>query len=125
VALRIICEREDEIEKFIPEEYWLIDVECHSSDGTRKYRLRADKYLGKPLSLHTEKEASRVVEEIEKSGLLVDEFRPRKAPDRRCLVQASTLHRRRREGAFHRAGPWRIAQSLNKALTSQEEARSD
>ena len=27
VALRLICEREDEIEKFIPREYWTIDAE--------------------------------------------------------------------------------------------------
>ena len=114
VALRIICEREDEIEKFIPEEYWLIDVECHSSDGTRKYRLRADKYLGKPLSLHTEKEASRVVEEIEKSGLLVDEFRTKESP-RPALppFKTSTLQQEAsRRCGFTPGRTMRIAQSL-------------
>ncbi len=27
VALRIICDREDEINAFIPEEYWILDVD--------------------------------------------------------------------------------------------------
>ncbi len=113
-ALRIICEREDEIEKFIPEEYWLIDVECSSSDGTRKYRLRADKYLGKPLSVHTEKEASCIVKEIEKSGLSVDEFRTKESP-RSALppFKTSTLQQEAsRRCGFAPGRTMRIAQSL-------------
>ena len=35
VALRIICDREDEINAFIPEEYWTIDVILHA-DGEKK-----------------------------------------------------------------------------------------
>ena len=114
VALRIICEREDEIEKFVPEEYWLIDVECSSTDGIRKYKLRADKYLGKPLSVHTENEASEIVKEIEKSGLKVDEFKTKESP-RSALppFKTSTLQQEAsRRCGFAPGRTMRIAQSL-------------
>ena len=38
VALRIICDREDEINAFIPEEYWTLDAEL-SVKGERKTLL--------------------------------------------------------------------------------------
>ncbi|NIT54967.1 MAG: hypothetical protein GWN00_01570, partial [Aliifodinibius sp.] len=33
VALRLICEREDEIDKFIPVEYWNIDAKLETNNG--------------------------------------------------------------------------------------------
>lgn len=33
VALRLICEREDEIDKFVPVEYWNIDVKLETNSG--------------------------------------------------------------------------------------------
>jgi DNA topoisomerase-1 len=35
VALRLICERESEIELFIPREYWTVDVDLAKSDGAQ------------------------------------------------------------------------------------------
>lgn len=35
VALRLICERELDIEKFIPQEYWTIDVDLAKDDGQK------------------------------------------------------------------------------------------
>ncbi len=34
VALRLICEREKEVESFIPEEYWTLDIELHKGKST-------------------------------------------------------------------------------------------
>lgn len=114
VALRIICEREDEIDKFIPEEYWLIDVESSSTDGRRKYRLRADKYQGKPLSVHNEKEAARVENEINKSELKVEEFRTKESPKSALPpFKTSTLQQEAsRRCGFAPGRTMRIAQSL-------------
>ena len=33
-ALRLLCEREDEIDKFIPQEYWKIEADCDKSSET-------------------------------------------------------------------------------------------
>ena len=35
VALRLICEREAEIEVFKPREYWSIEVDVRDADGRR------------------------------------------------------------------------------------------
>jgi len=114
VALRIICEREDEIDKFIPEEYWLIDVESSSTDGKRKYRLRADKYQGKPLSVHNEKEAACIENEINKSELKVEEFRTKESPKSALPpFKTSTLQQEAsRRCGFAPGRTMRIAQSL-------------
>ncbi len=114
VALRIICEREDEIDKFIPEEYWLIDVESSSTDGKRKYRLRADKYQGKTLAVRNEKEAARVECEINKSELKVEEFRTKESPKSALPpFKTSTLQQEAsRRCGFAPGRTMRIAQSL-------------
>ncbi|MDD4160425.1 MAG: type I DNA topoisomerase, partial [Synergistaceae bacterium] len=114
VALRIVCEREDEIDKFVPEEYWLIDVESSSSDGKRKYRLRADKFQGKPLSVHNENEAVRVEDEINIRGLKVEEFRTKESPKSALPpFKTSTLQQEAsRRCGFAPGRTMRIAQSL-------------
>lgn len=114
VALRIICEREDEIDKFIPEEYWLIDVESSSTDGKRKYKLRADKYQGKPLSVHDEKEAEKVEKELNNAVLKVDEFRTKESPKAALPpFKTSTLQQEAsRRCGFAPGRTMRIAQSL-------------
>ena len=49
VALRLICEREFEIEAFKPREYWSIDAEFATDDGT-PVRARLTQLTGKMLS---------------------------------------------------------------------------
>ena len=43
VALRMVCDREDEINAFIPEEYWTLDIELKVKGETRKLTA---KYYG-------------------------------------------------------------------------------
>ncbi|MEG1603366.1 MAG: DNA topoisomerase, partial [Cloacibacillus sp.] len=74
VALRIVCEREEEIERFIPDEYWLMDVDAASGDKKRAYRLRVEKYKNKPFEIQNEKEAKRIEAEIRAGRLVVDDF---------------------------------------------------
>ena len=66
VALRIICERENEIEHFKPEEYWSVDVLLKSMDGEIfKSTLKKinDKKIGK-LDIKTESIAKEYVDLI-------------------------------------------------------------
>lgn len=48
VALRLICERELEIETFVPEEYWQIKAEMRAPDGT-SFEARLHSLDGKTL----------------------------------------------------------------------------
>ena len=64
VALRIICDREDEINAFIPEEYWTLDAKL-KADGERKpltAKFHGDE-TGK-LAITCREEADRIMDEI-------------------------------------------------------------
>ncbi len=84
VALRLICEREEEINAFIPEEYWTIDVVL-SVKGERK-PLHAKFYGNKKgkLAIPNEKEALKIKEYVAKATFLIEEIktgeRVKKAP---------------------------------------------
>ena len=64
VALRIICDREDEINAFIPEEYWTLDAKL-KADGEKK-PLKA-KFHGDEngkMAITCREEADRIMDEI-------------------------------------------------------------
>lgn len=84
VALRIICDREDEINAFIPEEYWTLDAAL-SVPGEKKpliAKFHGDEQ-GK-LSISSKEEMDRITGEIKKEKFEVTEVkkgeRVKKAP---------------------------------------------
>ncbi|MDR3164208.1 MAG: type I DNA topoisomerase, partial [Synergistaceae bacterium] len=112
VALRIICEREDEIEAFVPEEYWLIDVKA--SLGDRRYTMRVDRRGGKkfvPANLAESLEAENV---IKNDKIVVDAFRTKETkrpplpPFKTSVLQQEASRRL----GFSPRRTMRIAQSL-------------
>ncbi len=84
VALRIICDREDEIAAFIPREYWSVDAQCHAGSGKKSFTAAfyADEEGKK--TIDTKAEAERIESVLKKNGLKVKEVkrseRTRKAP---------------------------------------------
>ena len=60
VALRMICEREDEIEAFKPVEYWTISAELQKENATFEAELQ--KYLDKKIELKNEEDSNKAVE---------------------------------------------------------------
>ncbi len=70
VALRLICEREAEIEAFRPREYWTIEVEFQTEAGDR-FTARLSHLDGKKLDrfdLDTEEKARAAADAILKAG---------------------------------------------------------
>lgn len=59
VALRMICEREDEIEAFTPVEYWSIMAELDQKGTTIEAEL--SKYKDKKIEIPNEEEAQKIV----------------------------------------------------------------
>ncbi len=118
VALRIVCEREDEIERFVPEEYWLIDVEASSADTNRNYTLRVEKYQDKNIIIENEKAALVVTENIKNNKLLVEDFKTKensRAP--MPPFKTSTLQQEAsRRCGFAPKRTMRIAQSLYEGI---------
>ena len=65
VALRLIVEREREIQAFVPEEYWTIAVELSKLDDERAFRARLVRYLGAEPDLKNEEQVRPLVAELE------------------------------------------------------------
>ena len=84
VALRIICDREEEINAFIPEEYWTIDA-ILNIEGMKKpvtARLTSDS-KGK-VTIGSEEDVNRIMKDLEGCDFAVDDIknseRVKKAP---------------------------------------------
>lgn len=60
VALRMICEREEEIEAFVPKEYWTIHT-IMDKDG-KLFEAEVNKYKNKKLEVNNEEEANKIKE---------------------------------------------------------------
>ena len=69
VALRLICEREQEVENFIPEEYWTLDADF--SKGKTKFTAQLVKYKNETPELKSEKMVQDIIEEIRNSECIV------------------------------------------------------
>ena len=68
VALRIICDREEEINSFIPEEYWSLDGEFKIK-GEKK-PLQAKFYgTDKKLPVHNRAEMDKILKALENAGV--------------------------------------------------------
>ncbi len=69
VALRLICEREKEVEDFIPEEYWSLDADF--SKGKSNFTAQLVKYKGENPELKSEDMVNKIIEEIKNSPCTV------------------------------------------------------
>ena len=65
VALRLICEREKEVEEFLPEEYWSLDADFMK--GKSKFSAQLVKYAGEKPELKSEDEVKKIIEKIKSS----------------------------------------------------------
>jgi DNA topoisomerase-1 len=59
VALKLVCEREDEIEAFVKEEYWNIEAELTLSGG-EKIKAKLEKVDGAKARIRTKEEAEKI-----------------------------------------------------------------
>lgn len=74
VALKLICEKEKEINSFIPEEYWTIDANIKAD---KKVEFNASFYgdLDKKVELKNKEEVDKVLENIKGATFSVDEIK--------------------------------------------------
>ena len=73
VALRLICEREKEVENFIPEEYWTLEADFQK--GKTKFTAQLAKYKGENPELKSEKAVNEIIEEIKNSECKVSDVK--------------------------------------------------
>lgn len=67
-ALKLICEREKEIEAFVPKEFWNVNFEFKKG---KKFQGKLSEYKGKKLELTSKGEVEKVLDELEKNKYVV------------------------------------------------------
>ena len=73
VALRLICEREEEVENFLPEEYWTLDADF--AKGKTKFTAQLVKYKGEAPELKSEQMVNDIIKEIQSADCIVSNIR--------------------------------------------------
>ena len=120
VALRLICEREFDIQSFIPQEYWTIESELQK-ESKEKFKARLVIWKGdklEKLSLNNEQSAKEAIKSIENSDLEVvkneekKEFRNPRAPFTTSTLQQEAS----RKLGFSASRTMRAAQKLYEGL---------
>ncbi len=71
VAVRLIVEREEEIEKFIPEEYWNIYANLSDKETKTIFEAKLVGKDGKKLELSNEEQVNEILKEIDKEKYIV------------------------------------------------------
>ncbi len=74
VALRLVVEREKEIQKFVPQEYWTIEAILKITKDSKEFKALLIKKDGKQipqLGIKTEKEAKEIVEDLKNAQFKV------------------------------------------------------
>ena len=73
VAVKLIVDREEEIEKFIPEEYWNINAILIKND--EKFSAKLAALNGKKIELHNKQEVDSIIKEIENANYIVKDVK--------------------------------------------------
>ncbi len=118
VALRIICDREDEINAFIPKEYWSLDA-SFNIEGNRKHITA--KFYGKgkeKLDINSKEEIDKIIAELSDASYSISEVkkgeRTKKAP---LPFTTSTLQQEAAKNLnFSTQKTMRIAQQLYEGI---------
>ncbi|MDT8716434.1 type I DNA topoisomerase [Clostridium sp. 19966] len=65
VALKMICDRENEINKFIPKEYWTIECTLKKINNNDKINVKMTTYKGKKIEVLNEEQNNNIIKELE------------------------------------------------------------
>lgn len=85
VALRLICERQKEIDVFVEEEYWTLAVMLQANGADSLFEASLERHLGKKVALPDRQAAAAVIEALQGApftvtGVKKNERRRRPAP---------------------------------------------
>ena len=75
VAVKLIVDREEEIEKFIPEEYWNIFAKLLDEESDKTFIARLYGKDKKKIEIHSEEEVKEILKDIEKGKYIVTEVK--------------------------------------------------
>jgi DNA topoisomerase-1 len=73
VVLRLICEREEEIDNFVPEDYWVFKGLFIHPNG--EFEAELDRIDGKKVKVASEEEAKKIKKDLKGASFKVKEFK--------------------------------------------------
>jgi DNA topoisomerase-1 len=73
VALKLICKREEEINNFVPEEYWKVQGEFKKGPS-KSFKAQLTKIKNKKPEIHTKKEADDIKKILEKESYTISKY---------------------------------------------------
>ena len=72
VALRLICDREDEVNNFIPQEYWTLEAEVVPEGSKKSFMAKLTKTPSGKADIHSKEEMEQILKEIGKQSLQIN-----------------------------------------------------
>ena len=75
VAVKLIVDREEEIEKFIPEEYWNIYASLKAGKSKKTFDAKFYGKNDKKIDIHSKEEIDAILKDLEKAKFIVDEIK--------------------------------------------------
>ena len=72
-ALKLICDKEEEIKAFEAKEYWTVD--CVLKKERKKFPIKLTKYENKKLEIATEEEAQKIIRELSENDYRIDKVK--------------------------------------------------
>ena len=75
VAVKLIVDREEEIEKFIPQEYWNIYAKLLDEKSKKTFEAKLYGKEKKKIEIHSKEEVDEILEVIEKAKYIVEDIK--------------------------------------------------
>ena len=75
VAVKLVVDREEEIEKFIPEEYWNIYAKLSTKKPKKSFEAKFYGKNDKKLDIHSKQEVDEILKGLENAKYIVEEVK--------------------------------------------------
>lgn len=72
-ALKLICDREEEIKKFNPEEYWTVDVKLKK--GKKSFPVKLTTKNKKKIEIKNKEQAEQIIDELKENEYIVSKIK--------------------------------------------------
>lgn len=69
VAVRLICDREEEVLAFVPQEYWTVSADFAKAKSSVSFTAELIKYKDEKIEIKNEAEATKILDTLQKKGV--------------------------------------------------------
>lgn len=118
VAVRLVVDRENEIRKFKPEEYWSVDAKFVPKGARKSFDASLMEKDGKKIKISNEKEAQSILDELANAEYVVSKVKngTRKKSPAPPFITSTLQQEASRKLSFQSKKTMRIAQELYEGI---------